>query len=255
MALAFVTGATSGIGRATAVALAEAGYDLLVLGRRRDRLAELRRELDAVEVTPWVADVTRVADLQAGAKKYARLLADVDVLVNNAGLARGGVRRVYEAEAAHLDEIIDTNLKGLVRTTALVAPHMARRGAGHIVNVGSVAAKQVYGGLAVYAATKAAVASFSQSLRHDLAGTGVRVTNIEPGIVRSEFSLVLNEGDRAAAETFLSGLHPLESEDIARAIVWCVGQPLHVVIQDLVILPTDQVAPGKVVPVRRPPAR
>jgi serine 3-dehydrogenase len=240
--LVFVTGSTSGIGRATAKAFAQQGADLLLLGRRQDRLEALARELKDVEVHTWQADVRDLRALLDGAAQRKALIDRCDVLVNNAGLAVGR-DPLQESAPQDWDEMIDTNVKGLLYTTHLVLGPMVRRGRGHIVNLGSITGRRVYRGGTVYAATKFAVRAITESLRLDLHGTGVRVTGIEPGQVETEFSKVRFRGDESKAADVYAGYRPLSPDDVAEAIVWCVSRPEHVDVQDMLIMPTDQSGP------------
>lgn len=242
--LALVTGATSGIGKATALELARAGFDLIVTGRRRERLEEVAREIGAVagqvRVTPLVFDV---GDRSAVEKALSSAkLGDLKVLVNNAGLALG-TAKVQDLELDDVDQMIDTNVKGLLYVTRHCLPSLiANR--GHIVNLGSVAGRYTYPGGATYCASKFAVRALTEGLRFDLAGTQVRVTNIEPGMVETEFSEVRYRGDKEQAANVYKGMTPLSAKDIAETIAWCVQRPAHVNIQELVIYPVDQASVG-----------
>lgn len=239
--LALVTGASSGIGAATARALSAAGFDLFLVARRADRLRELARSLESRGRVDWQA-----LDVRSGFASAEALpgLDRVRVLVNNAGLAKG-VAGVQDGDPRDWDEMIDTNIKGLLGLTRAVLPHMVRAGRGHVVNVGSVAGRWVYPGGAVYCATKFAVRALSEGLRLDLSGTGVRVTNVEPGMVETEFSQVrFGNGERAKA--VYKGMTPLKAEDVAESIVWCVTRPPQVNVQELVLYPTDQASPTTV---------
>lgn len=243
--LALVTGASSGIGAATARQLAQAGYDLWLLARRGDRLQALAEELHVqAHVKISTVDLQDRGELNLFFQTHAESLQDVQVLINNAGLARG-VEKLQEARLDYWDEMLETNVRALLALTRQVLPGMISRGVGHVVNVGSVAGRWVYPGGAVYCATKAAVKSISEGLRMDLIGTGLRVTNIEPGMVETEFSEVRLE-DRAAAAKVYDRMTPLTPEDIAESIIWCLQRPGRVNIQELVIFPTDQAAVGQV---------
>lgn len=253
---AIITGASAGIGWATAEELAQAGYSLILIGRRADRLKELRDRLvksfvkkeNIQEFRTVQLDVTKNAQIDDFVQSEGALLGNVTVLVNNAGLAKGS-EKVQAARISDWDTMIDTNIKGLLYLTRGLLPYMIKNKAGHIVNLGSVAGRLVYPGGAVYCATKFAVRAISEGLRMDLAGTNIRVTNIEPGMVQSEFSLVRFE-DQEKAEKVYEGMTPLTPKDIAETILWCVQRPSHVNIQELVIYPTDQASVGQVV--RRP---
>lgn len=253
---AIITGATAGIGWATAEELARAGYSLLLLGRRQDRLKELQKRLaqdaalrsSAQEFRIFSLDVTQRAEVEGFFHHEAETLKNVTLLVNNAGLAKG-TDKIQDAKMADLEVMIDTNIKGLLYLTRGILPFMVKNKSGHIVNLGSVAGRLVYPGGAVYCATKFAVRAISEGLRMDLAGTSVRVTNIEPGMVSTEFSLVRFE-DEEKAKKLYEGMTPLTPQDIAETILWCVQRPPHVNIQEIMIYPTDQASVGQVV--RRP---
>jgi len=242
--LALITGATSGIGAATARAFARAGIDLVLTGRRHDRLDALVNELTSdpgVKARALAFDLRDAAALQAAVASDPAAFETCDILVNNAGLARG-VAPIHEAQPEDWDEMLDTNVRGLLRMTRAVLPHMVTRGDGVIVNLGSTAGRWVYPGGAVYCATKHAVRALSEGIRMDVHGSGVRVTNIEPGLVETEFSEVRFRGDKAQADKVYQGYRPLLADDLADTILWCVDRPPHIDIQELVIYPTDQSA-------------
>jgi 3-hydroxy acid dehydrogenase/malonic semialdehyde reductase len=238
---ALVTGATSGIGLATSHALAEQGTDLILVGRRLSRLEQIKTEINAkspVDVKIVCLDVSSRQKCEEFAQSEQRLLMGVDLLVNNAGLAKG-LEPFQDGLLEDWDVMIDTNLKGLLYLTRLILPFMIQNKRGHIVNVGSVAGRWTYPKGAVYSATKFAVRAISESLRMDLFGTPIRVTNIEPGMVESEFSNV-RLGSEERAKAVYQGMSPLTPKDIADTILWSVQRPQHVNIQELVIYPTDQ---------------
>ncbi|HJK96634.1 MAG TPA: SDR family NAD(P)-dependent oxidoreductase [Polyangiaceae bacterium LLY-WYZ-14_1] len=244
-----VTGASAGIGRATALALARRGDHVLATGRREARLDALAEEAAADptssgRIEPLVFDLTDRRATEAALEGPAA--AGIDVLVNNAGLARG-VAPLQEGDVDDWEAMIDTNLRGLLYATRAVLPGMVARGRGDIVNVGSVAGRWVYPGGNVYCATKYAVGALSEALRLDVQGTGLRVTNVLPGMVETEFSQV-RLGDAGQAAAVYEGMTPLSGEDIAETILWALDRPPHVTIQELVVFPTDQagVGPGKV---------
>lgn len=249
---AMITGASAGIGWATAEELAQAGYSLILIGRRADRLKELRDRLvkttmqssSQQEFKTVQLDVTKKAQIDDFVQSEGAALENISVLVNNAGLAKG-TDKLQEAQVSSWDTMIDTNIKGLLYLTRAILPFMVKNRSGHIVNLGSVAGRLVYPGGAVYCATKFAVRAISEGLRMDLAGTNIRVTNIEPGMVSTEFSLVRFEDPERAAKVY-EGMTPLEPKDIAETIVWCVQRPPHVNIQELVIYPTDQASVDQV---------
>ncbi|MEN0057995.1 MAG: SDR family NAD(P)-dependent oxidoreductase [Bdellovibrio sp.] len=245
---AMITGATSGIGWATAIKLAEQGYNILATGRRPDRLAELQELLQQKfperAVRTVVLDISDRDSVRDFLQSCSTELAEVEVLVNNAGLARG-LEKIQEAVIDDWERMIDTNIKGLLYVTRGVLPLMVQRNSGHIVNVGSVAGRWTYPGGGVYCATKFAVRALSEGLRMDLLGSAIRVTNIEPGMVETEFSVV-RMGSQERADQVYEGMTPLRAEDIAETIAWCVKRPAHVNIQELVIYPTDQAHVGLV---------
>ena len=236
-----ITGATAGIGAATAAAVCEAGAShVYIMGRRGDRLQALAKQwADAhgTTVHPVEADVCDRAGLEALAKKHPKVF-DVDVLVNNAGLARG-TDPMHAARLDDWEEMVDTNIKGLLTVTRLCLPQLIER-QGHVVNLGSVAGRWVYPGGGVYCATKHAVGALTEGLRFDLQGTGVRVTNIEPGLVETEFSQVRFRGDQRKAAKVYADADVLRPEDIAETIVWSLSRPAHVNIQEMVVYPTCQ---------------
>ncbi len=236
---ALISGATAGIGKATAVALTKQGWNLILLGRRSERLSTLETELGKnVSVKTFALDISNRAAVEKFGHDNAAVLKQVALLVNNAGLARG-IAKLQDGELEDWDVMIDTNVKGLLYLTKQILPFMVQNKSGHIVNLGSVAGRWTYPGGGVYAATKFAVRALSEGIRLDTLGTGVRVTNIEPGMVETEFSEVrLLDKDKAKA--VYKGMTPLKAEDIAECIAWCVARPAHVNIQELVIFPTDQ---------------
>lgn len=237
-----ITGATSGIGLATARAFAgaSAGAGLVLTGRRPDRLDALRKAFPEARLLAWdVRDAEALKRLQA---EEAGLF-DVDVLVNNAGLALG-TEPLHEGDPDEWDVVLDTNVRALLRLTRAVLPGMVRRGRGHVVNLGSTAGRLVYPGGAVYCASKFAVRAISEGIRMDVQGSGVRVTNVEPGLVETEFSDVRFRGDHARAEKAYQGYQPLTAEDVAETILWCVQRPPHVNVQELVLYPTAQASVG-----------
>lgn len=243
---ALITGASSGIGEATALTLAARGYELILLARREERLAKLAEAVKAAgakRVSTHTVDVQDRAALEALFQTNAvqAQLESLTVVINNAGLA-AGVDPMPTGKPADWDAMIDTNIKGLLTVTRLALAALTRN-RGHVVNLGSVAGHWAYPGGGVYCATKAAVKILSEALRLDLQGTGVRVTNIEPGMVETEFSAV-RLGDRAKADAVYNGMTPLSAEDIAESIVWCLERPAHVNIQELMIFPTDQAGVG-----------
>lgn len=239
---AMITGATAGIGWATSLALAAQGFSILATGRRYEKLQELEKALKAkypqIQVKLATFDVSDRFEVSEFLKAEAALLPHIEVLVNNAGLAKG-TDKMQEASLDDWENMIDTNVKGLLFITRGILPFLTQKNSGHIVNLGSVAGRWTYPGGGVYCATKFAVRALSEGLRRDLLGTKIRVTNIEPGMVNTEFSFV-RFNDQARADKVYEGMTPLTAEDIADTIAWCVARPAHVNIQELVIYPTDQ---------------
>lgn len=245
--IALITGATSGIGESCAHKFAQAGYNLIVTARRSDLLASLKRKLkrQGVEVLPLVFDVR---DRKAAHDAIAGLpqeWAEVDVLVNNAGLARG-LEPEYEGNMDDWDEMIDTNIRGLLTMTRFIVPAMVARNHGHIINIGSVAGDAAYAGGNVYCATKSAVKSISDGLRIDVAHTKVRVTNIKPGLVETNFSRVRFHGNEDRADKVYQGIKPLTGDDVADVVLYAVQAPEHVQIAEVLVLATHQ-ASGSVI--------
>lgn len=237
-----ITGASSGIGAACAEAFATHGARLLLCARRVDRLAEVADRIHSngsVDLYTFAVDVRNAAEVEQAMRDLPSEWRSVDVLVNNAGLARG-FGKLHEGEQSDWDEMIDTNVKGLLYVTRAVTPGMVERGHGHIIQVGSIAGHAVYPGGAVYCASKYAVNAISQGLKMDLHGTGVRVSTVDPGMVQTEFSFVRFHGDGARAEAVYAGMIPLSAEDIADAVVFCATRPPHVNINQIIMMPTDQ---------------
>jgi len=235
---AFVTGATSGFGAATARRLAADGIRLILCGRRRERLEEIAAEL-RVPTHSLVLDVRDRDAVAHAVSSVPEGFMEIDLLVNNAGLALG----LEPAHAANLEDwetMVDTNVKGLLYCTKAVLPGMVRRDRGHIVNVGSIAGSYPYPGGNVYGATKAFVEQFSLNLRADLLGTNVRVTNVEPGLSETEFSLVRYKGDRTKAASVYRGTSPITAADVADAIHWAATRPPHLNVNRIEMMPVCQ---------------
>lgn len=234
---ALITGATSGIGHAAALRLAALGYDITATGRRAGRLEELRAQIESagVKCTTLCFDVRSEAEV----KRFLEPLERVDVLVNNAGLA-AGLEHIDRGDTADWDAMIDTNIKGLLYVTRTIAPKMVAASSGHIINIGSIAGTEPYENGAVYCASKHAVHALSQSMRADLLSSGVKVTELRPGMVETEFSLVRFHGDEERAEKVYDGVTPLSGEDIAEAIAWVVQLPAHMNVNDMVLMPAQQ---------------
>jgi NADP-dependent 3-hydroxy acid dehydrogenase YdfG len=244
MKTALITGATSGIGEACARKFAEGGYRLIITGRRADRLEQLSKSLNT-QVLTLCFDVR---DRDAARQAVAGIPEDwrnIDVLINNAGLAQG-LEPEYEGDFDDWDRMIDTNIKGLLNMTRLLVPDMVARNHGHIINIGSVAGDAAYAGGNVYCATKAAVKALTDGLRIDVAHTAVRVTNLKPGLVETEFSNVRFHGDDERADNVYKGIKPLTGTDIADVAYYAAAAPEHVQIAEVLILATHQ-ANGTVV--------
>jgi serine 3-dehydrogenase len=238
----FITGASAGIGQACAEAFAAEGARLVLAARRGERLVSLAARLHEAHGTDTLLLELDVRDREAVNAAVAGLpagWADLDVLVNNAGLSRG-LDRVQTGSHVDWEEMIDTNVKGLLWLTRAVLPGMVARDRGHVINVGSIAGHQIYQGGAVYCATKFAVRALSHGLRLDLMGTRVRCTTVDPGMVETEFSEVRFRGDTDRAAAVYRNFPPLQPADIADAIVYCATRPFHVVVQDMVLMPQDQ---------------
>lgn len=238
----FVTGASSGIGEATARAFAKEGHRLLLCARRGKRLEALAKELSAEHGAAVHTFVLDVQDRAAVVKAIASIPEEwraVDVLVNNAGLARG-FDAFHEASVDDWEQMIDTNVKGLLYVSRAILPGMIKRGRGHVVNIGSIAGLEPYPKGHVYCATKAAVDFLTRGIRLDIAATPLRVTSVDPGLVETEFSLVRFDGDRNRAAIPYRGIKPLTAEDVAECVVWAVRQPAHVQINQIVLTATHQ---------------
>jgi 3-hydroxy acid dehydrogenase / malonic semialdehyde reductase len=234
-----ITGATSGFGKATAELFAGNGWKMILTGRRTDRLNELRDKLGAATVHIAAFDVRDRQQVQEMVQALPQGFRDIDILLNNAGLALG-LGPAHETDLDEWETMVDTNIKGLLYMTRMLLPAMVARGKGHIINLGSIAASWPYPGGNTYGATKAFVQQFSRNLRADLHGTGVRVTNIEPGLAESEFSIVRFGGDKDKAAKVYAGTEPLTPADIAEIIFWCAARPPHVNINCVEVMPVCQ---------------
>jgi NADP-dependent 3-hydroxy acid dehydrogenase YdfG len=237
-----VTGATSGFGEAAARRFARDGHRIIITGRREDRLEILAGELKT-PVLPLCFDVRDKAETDRLLGGIPDDFAGIDVLVNNAGLALG-LEKAHEASFEDWEAMIDTNCKGLAYVTRKVLPGMVVRGRGHVVNIGSIAATHPYLGGNVYGATKAFVRQFSRNLRAELVGTPIRVTNVEPGLAETEFSIVRFHGDTERAKKVYEGAAPLSGADVADAIHWAVTRPPHVNIDTIELMPVCQASAG-----------
>ena len=239
--IALITGATSGIGEGCARAFARSGYDLILTGRRKELLCQLCDNLRAsgAEVVSLVFDVRDRKATEAALSSLQGRWRDIDVLVNNAGLALG-LDKEYEGNLDDWETMIDTNIKGLLTMTRLIVPRMVERNRGHVINIGSVAGDAAYAGGSVYCATKSAVKAVTDGLRIDVDHTAVRVTNIKPGLVETNFSRVRFHGDNDRADSVYKGIEPLTGDDIADVVLYAANAPEHVQIAEVLVLATHQ---------------
>src|SRR5690606_15593358 len=240
--IVFITGATSGFGEACALRFAEAGYDIIINGRRADRLKRLKNDIEekfSVKVLSLPFDVSKRNDVFSAVDTITGNWRNIDVLINNAGLALG--RDFFdEADLDEWDTMIDTNVKGLLYVSRAVLPLMISQNKGHVINLGSVAAKEVYEKGNVYCASKFAVDALSKSMRIDMLRHNIKGTAVHPGAAETEFSLVRFKGDEAKANAVYEGFQPLTAKDVADVIFYCTTVPAHVCINDLVICPSQQ---------------
>lgn len=237
----FITGATSGIGEGCARKFAAMGSDLILNGRNTEKLEKLRKELTATGVKVLTLPFD-VRDRQAASRAIGSLEGkwrEIDVLVNNAGLVIG-MDKEHEGSLDEWDVVIDTNIKGLLAMTRLIVPGMVERGRGHIINIGSIAGDAAYAGGSVYCATKSAVKALSDGLRIDLVDTPLRVTNIKPGMVETNFSVIRFRGDRQKADAVYDGIQPLNGDDIADVVYYAASAPAHIQIAEVLVMPTYQ---------------
>jgi len=237
-----ITGASSGIGAACAHIFAEAGAQIILSARRESKLRALSDTLQQkyqAQTHRLALNVQNAEAISTAIQSLPAKWSDIDVLINNAGLSRG-LDKQHEASLQDWEEMIDTNIKGLLYMTRAIAPGMVKRNAGHVINIGSIAARYTYPGGSVYCATKAAVKVLTEGLKIDLLGTPVRVTNIEPGLVETEFSDVRFRGDTERAKSVYSGMTALTPHDIAESIFFAATRPPHVNISEIYLIPTDQ---------------
>ena len=240
--IALITGATSGIGRATAQILASNGYDLIITGRRVELLNTLSQSIineTGAEVISLHFDVRDLNQVEKAIDSLSGKWADIDLLVNNAGLAVG-IEPVHEGVIDDWERMIDTNVKGLLYVSRKISPRMVTRESGHIINVSSVAGHEIYPNGAAYCGSKHAVKAITKAMRMDLLPYGIKVSSVSPGMVDTEFSLVRFKGDKVRADTVYKGLTPLYANDIAETILFIATRPAHVNIEDMIIMPTDQ---------------
>ncbi len=239
---ALITGASSGIGEGCARKFASEGWNLILNSRSLPKLEELKRELEEsykIEVFLLPFDVRNRQSINASLESLPEEWQAIDVLINNAGLVIG-VDKEFEGNLDEWDIVIDTNIKGLLAMTRLVVPGMLERGRGHIINIGSIAGEAAYPGRSVYCATKAAVKALSDGLRIDLVDTPLRVTNVKPGMVETNFSVIRYRGNKDVADDFYKGIRPLTGEDVAETVWFAASAPPHIQIAEVLIMPTNQ---------------
>lgn len=241
----FITGASSGIGKSTALLFAKQGANILLCARRLEKIQELAKIISStfnVKTHAFQLDVRNQKNVESALQSLPVEWKNISVLVNNAGLSRG-LDTIQEGKISDWDEMIDTNVKGLLYMTRAVLPGMIERKEGHVINIGSIAGKWVYPKGNVYNASKFAVDALSQGMKMDLLGTPVRVTSIDPGLVETEFSVVRFHGDKERADKVYHDMTPLSPDDVADAVVWAATRPPHVNINDIVLMPTEQSGP------------
>ena len=238
---ALITGASAGIGKRCAKALAKAGTNLVLISRRKERLTKLKEKLSkyGVTINIYAADVTDYQQLEKIAKELQARSITPNILINNAGLSQG-LDPIDKADVADWDRMIDTNLKGLLYVSRLIIPMMRELKDAHIINLGSIAGRQVYAGGSVYNATKFGVHALNEAMNIDLFGTNVKVTNVAPGAVETEFSVVRFHGDKRKADGVYAGFRPLSAKDVTESILFALTQPRHVNIQEIFLTPTAQ---------------
>ncbi len=242
---ALITGASSGIGKACVEAFAREGVKVILAARRTERLYELADVLDrdySAKCLPLCIDVRDRGSIKSALTTLPEQFCNIDILVNNAGLARG-LNPIHHGDHTDWDEMIDTNIKGLLNITREVTPGMVERGTGHIINIGSIAGRYVYPNGTVYCATKFAVRALNQGLMMELVDTPLRVSTVDPGLVETEFSLVRHRGDSENAGVPYENMTPLTAMDVADAVLFCATRSPHVNISEMVIMPTDQASP------------
>ena len=239
---ALITGATAGIGEATARLLAKNGYDIIITGRRKERLDHLKKELEEntdARVHALHFDVRDRRAVEQAIDSLPAAWQTIDVLVNNAGLA-AGFAPIQEGDIADWEQMIDTNVKGLLYVSRKVLPGMVERRSGHVVNISSIAGKEVYANGNVYCASKFAVDALNKAMRIDLVDYGVKVTSVNPGAVETEFSMVRFKGDEEKAKNVYKGMEPLHAEDIAEVVLFALNRPDHVNINEIIVTPKAQ---------------
>ena len=237
-----ITGASSGIGAACAKLFARENAKLILAARRLEKLEEKAQELNKLygaEIHLLQLDVCDRSAVESAINNLPPEWSEIDILINNAGLSRG-LDKLYEGDFQDWEEMIDTNIKGLLYLTRYVVPGMVQRNRGHVINIGSIAGHQTYPGGNVYCGTKAAVKAISEGLKLDLLGTPMRVTSVDPGMVETEFSEVRFHGDTERAKKVYQGLQPLTADDIADVVFFCATRPAHVNINEVILMPVDQ---------------
>jgi 3-hydroxy acid dehydrogenase / malonic semialdehyde reductase len=244
-----ITGATSGIGKSTAEIFAKNGHDLIITGRRKERLEALQQALEKsykVKVSSLCFDIRNNKEVEKAVQSLGDQASKISLLVNNAGLA-AGLSAIQDGNLDHWERMIDTNIKGLLYMTKVIAGFMIKNKSGHIINIGSIAGKEVYANGNVYCATKHAVDALNKAMRIDLLPHHIKVTAINPGMVETEFSVVRFDGDEEKAKKVYQGLAPLKPEDIAETIYWAATRPAHVNINDIIIMPAVQASATNVI--------
>lgn len=240
--IAFITGASSGIGKASAYGLAEKGANLILTARRKEILDEIASDIKSkydVKVFTQIMDVTNKDDVEEKINSLPEEWSKIDILVNNAGLAKG-LAKIYEDDIEHWEEMIDTNVKGLLYVTRTIVPGMVERESGHVINIGSTAGHEAYPNGHVYCATKHAVTAITKGLRMDVVEKNIRVSTVDPGAVETNFSNVRFFGDKEKAKSMYRGIEPLVAEDVAEAVVFCATRPPHANIAEIIMMPTQQ---------------
>ncbi|KEO84649.1 SDR family NAD(P)-dependent oxidoreductase [Tumebacillus flagellatus] len=247
--VAMITGASSGIGRASALQLAEAGFQVALGARSVDKLEAIAAEIKEAtgqEAFVMRLDVRHAEEVKAFVAAVKEHFGRIDLLLNNAGLAKGVLPVVEENDTENWDAMLDTNVRGLLLMTREAVPHMIEGGNGHVINLGSIAGREAYAGGAVYCASKFAVRAITDALRQELLGKPVRVTTVDPGMVETEFSVTRYHGDQEKANAVYAGMTPLTAEDIADCVTWAATRPKHVNIDAIIVKPLDQAGAGKV---------
>lgn len=240
--IALVTGATSGIGKSTAELFAKNGYDVIITGRREERLTEVKKSIETtykVKVHSLCFDIRKQSEVEKAINGLPSEFKNIDVLVNNAGLA-AGLSSIQDGNIDHWERMIDTNIKGLLYITKCVSKTMIENKKGHIINVGSIAGKEAYANGNVYCGTKHAVDALNKGMRIDLLPHNIKVSAVNPGMVETEFSIVRFDGDENRAKKVYDGFQPLKPEDVAETIYWMASRPAHVNINDVIIMPSAQ---------------